>query len=50
MVSRASSSLHPGRDSKMILETKKANLTAQHVCESTGWKRDDVFYRYYLPV
>ena len=35
---------------ELILETMKTNLTAQHLYESTGWKRDEVFYRYYLPV
>ena len=35
---------------EMTLETMKNNLTAQHLYEGCGWKRDEAFYKYYLPV
>jgi GNAT superfamily N-acetyltransferase len=35
---------------ELILETMKMNLTAQRLYESTGWKRDEIFYRYTLSV
>ena len=33
---------------ELTLETMKNNLTAQHLYEGCGWKRDDVFYKYFL--
>ena len=35
---------------ELALETMKNNLTAQRLYENQGWKRDEVFYRYYLSV
>ena len=35
---------------ELILETMKSNVTAQRLYESQGWKRDEIFYRYNLPV
>jgi GNAT superfamily N-acetyltransferase len=35
---------------RLILETANDNLTAQRLYESLGYKRDEVFYRYYLRV
>ena len=34
----------------LTLETGIENLAAQKLYESTGWKRDHEFYRYFLPV
>jgi ribosomal protein S18 acetylase RimI-like enzyme len=34
----------------LTLETGIENLAAQKLYESTGWKRDREFYRYFLPV
>ncbi len=34
----------------LALETAMDNLAAQKLYESLGWKRDDEFYRYFLPV
>ena len=36
--------------SGLTLETAVDNTTAQKLYESLGWKRDDEFYRYFLPV
>lgn len=33
---------------ELELETMKSNLTAQHLYEGLGWKRDEIFYRYHL--
>jgi len=33
---------------ELTLETMKSNLTAQRLYEGCGWKRDDVFCKYYL--
>ena len=33
---------------ELTLETMKNNLSAQRLYEGCGWKRDDVFYKYYL--
>ena len=35
---------------ELTLETMKTNLTAQRLYEECGWKRDDVFCKYYLSV
>jgi GNAT superfamily N-acetyltransferase len=35
---------------ELALETMKSNVTAQHLYESQGWKRDEIFYRYNLPI
>jgi GNAT superfamily N-acetyltransferase len=35
---------------ELTLETMKNNLTAQRLYEECGWKRDDVFCKYYLSV
>jgi GNAT superfamily N-acetyltransferase len=34
----------------LTLETATDNIPAQRLYESLGWKRDDEFYRYVLPV
>ncbi len=34
----------------LILETASDNLPAQRLYESLGWKREQEFYRYYLPL
>ncbi len=34
----------------LTLETAVDNATAQKLYESLGWKRDNEFYRYFLPV
>ena len=34
----------------LTLETATDNLPAQRLYESLGWKRDDEFYRYFLPM
>jgi ribosomal protein S18 acetylase RimI-like enzyme len=34
----------------LTLETAVDNVAAQKLYESLGWKRDDEFYRYFLPV
>jgi len=34
----------------LTLETGIENLAAQKLYESTGWKRDHEFFRYFLPV
>lgn len=34
----------------MTLETASDNLPAQRLYESLGWKREQEFYRYYLPL
>ena len=33
---------------ELTLETMKTNLTAQALYEASGWKRDNIFYKYYL--
>ena len=38
------------RANGLTLETAIGNQTAQKLYESLGWKRDDEFYRYFLPV
>ena len=35
---------------ELTLETAKNNLKAQRLYEGCGWKRDDVFCKYYLSV
>jgi len=35
---------------ELALETMKTNLSAQRLYEELGWRRDEVFYRYNLPV
>ena len=35
---------------ELALETMRDNVTAQHLYESIGWKRDEIFYRYNLPL
>jgi GNAT superfamily N-acetyltransferase len=35
---------------ELTLETMKTNFTAQHLYESLGWKRDEIFHRYTLSV
>jgi ribosomal protein S18 acetylase RimI-like enzyme len=34
----------------LILETGKDNGAAQRLYEKAGWKRDELFYRYYLDI
>ncbi len=34
----------------LTLETARDNIPAQQLYESLGWKRDDEFYRYSLPL
>jgi ribosomal protein S18 acetylase RimI-like enzyme len=34
----------------LVLETSKDNREAQRVYEKSGWKRDELFYTYYLDV
>lgn len=34
----------------LVLETAVTNVAAQRLYESLGWKRDDLFYHYYLDV
>jgi len=34
----------------LVLETGIENVTAQRLYERLGWKRDELFYRYYLDV
>jgi ribosomal protein S18 acetylase RimI-like enzyme len=34
----------------LTLETAVDNVVAQKLYESLGWKRDDEFYRYFLPL
>jgi len=38
------------RANGLALETAIGNQAAQKLYESLGWKRDDEFYRYFLPV
>jgi GNAT superfamily N-acetyltransferase len=33
---------------ELSLETMKTNLTAQRLYEACGWKRDELFYKYYM--
>lgn len=35
---------------ELILETMKTNITAQRLYETSGWKRDEIFYRYNLVI
>ena len=35
---------------ELSLETMKTNLTAQRLYEASGWKRDEIFCKYYLMV
>lgn len=35
---------------ELALETMKTNAAAQRLYESRGWKRDEIFYRYFLSV
>jgi len=32
----------------LVLETKRDNVWAQQLYERLGWKRDEMFYHYYL--
>jgi len=34
----------------LMLETATTNATAQRLYEGLGWKRDEEFYRYFLPI
>lgn len=38
------------RANSLTLETASDNVPAQHLYEGLGWKRDDQFYRYVLPL
>ena len=38
------------RANSLTLETASGNMPAQRLYESLGWKRDQEFYRYYLPL
>jgi ribosomal protein S18 acetylase RimI-like enzyme len=35
---------------RLILETATDNFAAQRLYESLGWKREQEFYTYYLPL
>jgi ribosomal protein S18 acetylase RimI-like enzyme len=35
---------------RVDLTTAKLNLAAQALYESLGWKRDEIFYTYNLPI
>jgi GNAT superfamily N-acetyltransferase len=35
---------------RLELQTQKTNLAAQSLYEREGWRRDDEFYHYQLPV
>jgi ribosomal protein S18 acetylase RimI-like enzyme len=35
---------------RLILETATDNLDAQGLYEKLGWKREQEFYTYYLPI
>ena len=38
------------RANSLTLETASDNMPAQRLYESLGWKRDEEFYRYFLPI
>ncbi len=50
LLQRAQQLAESTRANCLTLETASDNLPAQRLYEGLGWKRDQQFYRYYLPV
>jgi len=50
LMERAHQLAEATRANCLTLETASDNLPAQRLYESLGWKREQEFYRYYLPL
>ena len=50
LMERAHELAEATRANCLTLETASDNLPAQRLYESLGWKREQEFYRYYLPL
>jgi ribosomal protein S18 acetylase RimI-like enzyme len=50
LLKRARELAEATRANCLTLETASDNVPAQRLYESLGWKRDDEFYRYFLPM
>jgi ribosomal protein S18 acetylase RimI-like enzyme len=50
LIERARELAEATRANCLTLETAANNIPAQRLYESLGWKREQEFYRYYLPL
>jgi ribosomal protein S18 acetylase RimI-like enzyme len=50
LMQRAHQLAEETRANSLTLETASDNIAAQRLYESLGWRRDEEFFRYYLPL